>query len=128
MKKYAIILFLFCCAGFVKAQQVYSIRGKLLAEVKENKFYDGKKNLKFYVDGVFIYNASEALIGKIDGPLLYDGIGRQIGRVEGNYMYDAIGRQSGIIVGNDIHDAYNRLFRRTRGLTKEQMILYFYYF
>ncbi|MDR0370291.1 MAG: hypothetical protein LBH80_00320 [Prevotellaceae bacterium] len=129
MKKYAAILFsLFCSVGFAKAQQVFNIRGKLLAEVKENKFYDDKKNLRFYVDGVFVYNAENTLIGKIDGPLLYDGQGRQIGRIEGNNMYDALGRQSGVIVGDNIHDTYNRPFRRTRGLTKKQIALYFYYF
>ena len=75
-------------------------------------FYDasGKRVARF--DDDRIYDASGKFIGRIDADRIYEASGKFIGGVDGNYLFDGSGKRIG----------------REDGLTRMQVIIYFYYF
>ena len=59
---------------------------------------------------------------------IYDGSNHQIGRVDNNYLYDGSNHQVGRIDGNYIYDGSNHQIGRVDGLTRRQIIIFFYFF
>jgi len=75
-------------------------------------FYDasGKRVARF--DDERIYDASGKFIGRIDADRIYESSGKFIGRIDGNYLFDGSGKRIG----------------RADGLTRTQVIIFFYFF
>ena len=78
--------------------------------------------------GVLLSQATDFSVLLIDGNYIYNSSNSQIGRTDGNYLYDSSNRQIGRIDGNYIYNGSNSQIGRADGLTREQIILFFYFY
>mgnify|MGYP007123684661 CR=1 FL=1 len=127
MRTIFISVFLFI-SFFCSSQYFFDGTGKRIAKFDNNRIYNGSGKHIGRIDKDRIYNSSGKFIGRVDGEYLYDGTGKRIGKVDGDYLYNATGKRIGRLDGDYLYDGSGKRIGRVDGLTKMQVIIFFYYF
>jgi len=130
MKNSLLILFIltFLYSPNNYSQQIYNSNGSNIGRVNDNQYYDGTGKFIGKTSGDNIYNSNGSNIGRIDDNYLYNGSGSMIGRTNDNYLYDRTGSNIGRIGGDYIYDGSGKLIIHVNGLSRKQIIVYFYFF